>query len=220
MKTIEFAGKSFVLDTSGLLIWPDQRVAVVADLHLEKATYFAGQGQLLPPQESYETLSRLQSALNRLDCSSLLLLGDSFHDAAGLDRLERRARELWEQICSEYSVTFILGNHDGMVVPSQTQGANLLELAGVTFRHQAVLGASVEISGHYHPKASLRLGGKRITRPCFVTDASRMILPSFGTLTGGLDVKSDAISELFASEFTAHLLGESKIYSVPASRLV
>lgn len=219
MKTIQFAGKSFALDASGLLFWPDRGVAVAADLHLEKATYFAGQGQLLPPQESFETLSKLLAALDRTECRSLILLGDSFHDVGGFDRLDNRAMRLWEKICSRYSVTFVLGNHDGTMAPPQTQGADFLEMERVIFRHQATPQAFAEISGHYHPKASLRLRGKRITRPCFVTDANRIILPAFGTLTGGMNVKSGAITELFASDFVVHILGEDKVYSVPADRL-
>ena len=218
MKTIQIAGKLFIPHASGMLLWPDREVAVVADLHLEKATYFAGQGQLLPPQESFETLSRLQKSLDQVKCSSLVLLGDSFHDADGFDRLDSHARKLWKQICSEYTVTFVLGNHDGMAVPPGTQGVDFLEFEGITFRHQAVPGAVAEISGHYHPKATLRLRGSRITRPCFIADENRMILPAFGTLTGGMDVRSEEITALFSNDYTVHLLGENKVYSIPVAK--
>ena len=188
----------------------------MADLHLEKATYFAQQGQLLPPQESRETLSKLRATLDRVGCRSLILLGDSFHDAEGFDRLNSHARQLWEQICKTYAVTFVVGNHDGLFVPPNTQGADCLELEGITFRHQAIKGALAEISGHYHPKASLKLRGSRITRPCFIADTKRIILPAFGTLTGGMDVHSREIAALFSTDYTVHLLGEGKVYSVPA----
>ena len=219
MKTIQFAGKSLMLDPSGVLLWPERQIAVVADLHLEKATYFAQRGQLLPPQESCDTLLNLQSALDRVECSSLILLGDSFHDETGFQRLERDSRALWEQICEQYAVTFIVGNHDGAFVPPNTESADYLEVGGLVFRHQAEPGSVAEISGHYHPKASLKFRGNRITRPCFVTDGQRMILPAFGTLTGGLDVRSREISELFSPDCVVHFLGENKIYSVPVSKL-
>lgn len=219
MKTIYFADESFGLDASGLLIWPAQSTAIVADLHLEKASFFAVHGQLLPPQDTFETLTKLQLALNRLDCRSLILLGDSFHDAEGFDRLDPQAKELWEQICSDYSVTFVLGNHDGIFVPPDTQGVHFLEQKGIIFRHQAEIGTTAEISGHYHPKASLKLRGNWINRPCFIHDTTRMILPAFGTLTGGMDVKSAEISGLFADDFLVHLLGENKVYSVRSNKL-
>ncbi len=208
-----------MLDASGILFWPDREIAVVADLHLEKATYFAQQGQLLPPQESRETLLKLRAALDRVGCRSLILLGDSFHDAEGFDRLDSHARQLWEQICKIHAVTFVVGDHDGLFVPPNTQGASCLELEGITFRHQAVKGALAEISGHYHPKASLKLRGSRITRPCFIADTKRIILPAFGTLTGGMDIRSEEIAALFSTDYTAHLLGEEKVYSVPASSI-
>ena len=202
-----------------MLLWPQLEIAVVADLHLEKATYFAQHGQLLPPQESYETLLNLWDALDRVECRSLILLGDSFHDANGFDRLDNRSRKLWKRICSKYAVIFVVGNHDGAFIPPDTEGADFLEIERVTFRHQAAPGAVAEISGHYHPKASLWLRGKRITRSCFIADANRIILPAFGTLTGGLDVKSTEVRSLLLSDFTVHLLGENKVYTVPGHRL-
>lgn len=219
MKTILFAGQSMRLDASGILFWPEHQIAVVADLHLEKATYFARHGQLLPPQESYHTLFKLQNVLSRVSCRSLILLGDSFHDANGFARLNAPARHLWDQLRARYTVTFVRGNHDGAVVPPHCHGRDYLEWAGIHFRHQARLEAVAEISGHYHPKACLRLHGSRITRPCFIVDTKRMILPAFGSLTGGMDVRSEAISNLFASESVVHLLGEHTIYSVPLNKL-
>ena len=219
MKKVQLAGKSFLLDASGVLFWPDQEIVVVADLHLEKATYFAQQGQLLPPHESLETLSKLQTVLGRVACHSLILLGDSFHDAEGFGRLDDPAKLLWEQICTEYSVTFVFGNHDGLFVPPNTIGTDVLELDGITFRHQASKNSIAEISGHHHPKASLRVRGNLIKRPCFVVDVNRIILPAFGTFTGGLDVLSKEVSDLLLPDFNVYLLGEHKLYSFPRHRL-
>lgn len=219
MKTVTFVGESFILDPSGMLVWPDQQMAVVADLHLEKASYFARYGQMLPPQESCETIEKLLKALSRNNCRSLILLGDSFHDAEGFKRLACQAQSLWEQVYAQYEVIWVIGNHDGGFVPPQTQSTHALQLKGITFRHQAVQNAVAEISGHYHPKVSLRLSGARVTRPCFITDKNRMILPAFGTLTGGLDVRSKTIAPLFLTDFTVHLLGEGRVYSIPAQKL-
>jgi metallophosphoesterase superfamily enzyme len=56
----------------------------------------------------------------------------------------------------------------------------------VVFRHIADPAATGEISGHYHPKARLRTRAGSITRRCFLLDDRRMILPAYGTYTGGL----------------------------------
>ena len=43
----------------GALWWADERLLVVADLHLEKGSSFARRGQMLPPYDTHETLARL-----------------------------------------------------------------------------------------------------------------------------------------------------------------
>ena len=48
-----------------------------------------------------------------------------------------------------------------------------------------------------------------------VTDGHRLILPSFGAYTGGLDVGEAAISSLFAGPFHAYMLGQSRVYAIP-----
>ena len=49
------------------------------------------------------------------------------------------------------------------------------------------------MSGHWHPKLTVVQRGRRIARPCAVASESRMILPAFGALTGGLDAGDPAI---------------------------
>jgi uncharacterized protein len=44
-----------------------------------------------------------------------------------------------------------------------------------------------EISGHYHPKLRVNLKGRHVSRRCFVRSATKLIMPAFGALTGGLD---------------------------------
>jgi metallophosphoesterase superfamily enzyme len=42
-----------------------------------------------------------------------------------------------------------------------------------------------------------------------------MILPSFGSYTGGLDVGEDAIARLFGPRFHAYMLGADRVYAIP-----
>src|SRR5690606_4357766 len=71
----------------GALWWADRRLLVVADLHLEKGSSFARRGQLIPPYDTFETLSRLARLVTRLQPRVIVCLGDSFHDNQGADRL-------------------------------------------------------------------------------------------------------------------------------------
>src|SRR3546814_19994363 len=62
------------------------------------------------------------------------------------------------------------------------------EVAGLVLRHEAVPGETrPELSGHFHPKLRMTLRGRRVARRCFVATGTKLILPAFGALTGGLD---------------------------------
>ena len=59
MVPFSFAGETFFASAEGALFWPAQSALLVADLHLEKASWFARLGQFLPPYNSHATLSAL-----------------------------------------------------------------------------------------------------------------------------------------------------------------
>lgn len=75
-----------------------------------------------------------------------------------------------------------------------------------------------EIAGHLHPCAQVAKWGRRVRRRCFAASATRMILPSFGAYTGGLDVGEDAIAGLFGARFHAYMLGNDRVYAIPRER--
>ncbi|HWG07147.1 MAG TPA: phosphoesterase, partial [Beijerinckiaceae bacterium] len=54
--TLILAGVTLVADCAGALYWPDEKLLVVADLHLEKGSAFAARGVLLPPYDTAATL--------------------------------------------------------------------------------------------------------------------------------------------------------------------
>ncbi len=215
-------GVELQADLSGALIWPARRLAVVADLHFEKATAFAQRGQFLPPYDTAATLDKLEAVIARHDVTRLICLGDSFHDGEAADRLDPVQGERLKGLIARLEWTWIAGNHDpappadlgGGIAEEITEGA-------LTFRHEAEPDArGGEVSGHYHPKAAVRVRGKRVSAPCFVTDGRRLILPAFGAFTGGLNVLDPAISGLFRKGFQATLLGRSGLFAFPKQALV
>ena len=76
----------------GALFWPARRALLVADLHLEKASWFAKGGQMLPPYDSIATLADLSTVAAATDAAEIWCLGDSFHDSRGCERLSMEAR--------------------------------------------------------------------------------------------------------------------------------
>lgn len=220
---IHLAGERLMLDPAGLIAWPARRLLAVADLHLEKGSHFAAAGRFLPPYDTRETLARLGTALRRWRPERLVLLGDSFHDANGAARLPAAEAALLRRTLEGMEVVWVLGNHDP-VPPEGLPGSAVEEWQDgpLVFRHQARPGAvqGAEISGHFHPKATMptRCGG--ITRPCFVADAKRVMLPAFGAYTGGLDAADPAIAGLFPRGARLFLLGRDRLFSMPARKPV
>ena len=189
MVPLSFAGQQFLASPDGARVWPAERAMLVADLHLEKASWFARLGQMLPPYDSHATLSALERDVDRVGITRLYCLGDSFHDRFGCDRLPHAARELLVSLTSRLDWVWIVGNHDaGFIDHCGGRLADEVQVAGITLRHEAVKGdPAPEISGHYHPKLRLNLKGRNVSRRCYVASETKLILPAYGALTGGLD---------------------------------
>jgi DNA ligase-associated metallophosphoesterase len=173
----------------GALFWPARRALLVADLHLEKASWFARLGQMLPPYDSIATLADLAGLAAATGAEEIWCLGDSFHDLRGCDRLPARARAMLTELTAATRWTWITGNHD----PGLTDhcGGTIVEEAevdGLLLRHEADPAESrPELSGHFHPKLRIQHRGRQVSRRCFVATTRKLILPAFGALTGGLD---------------------------------
>lgn len=193
MVPFSFAGEDFALVGARALYWPRERALLVADLHLEKASFFARHGQMLPPYDSRETLERVAQALRETGARRVFCLGDNFHDAEGAARLEPHAAGMLDALARVTDWVWIAGNHDQGRVPWGT-AVNELELAGIVLRHHAEHGEKrAELSGHFHPRLRVSARGRMVARPCWVASERKLILPAFGALTGGMDAGDPAI---------------------------
>jgi len=195
MVPFSFAGETFFAAADGALFWPREEALLVADLHLEKASWFARLGQFLPPYDSHATLTALAGEVERTGARRLFCLGDSFHDAFGCERLPDQARALLTELTGRLDWTWIVGNHDpGFADHCGGKLEQEVEIAGIVLRHEVVrTDPRPEISGHFHPKLRVNLKGRHVSRRCFVVSPSKMILPAFGSLTGGLDARHPEI---------------------------
>ena len=195
MVRLSFAGHDFVATSQGALFWPAQEALLVADLHLEKASWYAREGQFLPPYDSMATLTALADEVKRTGAARLFCLGDSFHDRFGCDRLPADARALLTSLTAELDWVWILGNHDpGFADHCGGRLVEELEVGGLILRHEADRAdPRPELSGHFHPKLRLEVRGRRVARRCFVASDTKLILPAFGSLTGGLDANHPEI---------------------------
>jgi DNA ligase-associated metallophosphoesterase len=195
MVPFSFAGHELAALPEGALFWPVRRALIVADLHLEKASWFARGGQMLPPYDSQATLTDLTALVRRTGAEELWCLGDSFHDSDGCERLPAEARRMLTELTQTLRWVWITGNHDAGLIDHC--GGEIMvetEVDGLVLRHEAEAGeARPELSGHFHPKLRITRRGRNVARRCFVVTATKLILPAFGALTGGLDARHPEI---------------------------
>jgi len=191
----DFVGQEWRLVDGRALFWPREQALLVADLHLEKASFFARHGQMLPPYDSRETLARVADAIRQSGARRVFALGDNFHDNDGPARLEPHAAGMLAALTRAVDWVWITGNHDAALT-SGAEGtiADEIEVGGVILRHRARGGERrAEVSGHFHPRVTVTVRGRRIARACVIGSETRLILPAFGALTGGMNAADPAI---------------------------
>ncbi|MGF1474180.1 MAG: ligase-associated DNA damage response endonuclease PdeM [Geminicoccaceae bacterium] len=219
---LKLGRETLLLDASGAVFWPSQSTLLVADLHLEKASAFARQGQLLPPYDTRSTLDKLARTVLAFRPERVISLGDGLHHPSGwgtLDAADRRQLDALAQVCTWQ---WLAGNHDPD--PPQSHGCFVgdhLTLGALDLRHHPSRQIErAEIAGHLHPRACLRFRGRRIARRCFATDGRRLIMPAFGAFAGGLDVLEPVFQSLFQGAFTAFFTGRrGPPRAIPSNRL-
>jgi DNA ligase-associated metallophosphoesterase len=196
MVRFTFSDHELMALPQGALFWSSRRALLLADLHLEKASWFARLGQMLPPYDSIATLADLTVLAATTRAREIWCLGDSFHDRFGCDRLPARAREMLTALTAATRWTWITGNHDPGIA-DHCGGAVMeeAEVDGLLLRHEADPAETrPELSGHFHPKLRITQRGRRVSRRCFVATERKLILPAFGALTGGLDATHPEIA--------------------------
>jgi DNA ligase-associated metallophosphoesterase len=216
---IEVAGTALVPDCEGALLWPDEGLLILADLHLEKGSSYAARGVFLPPYDTAATLGRLAHLIARHAPRAVIALGDSFHDSDGSVRLSAADRALLASLQRGRDWIWIAGNHDP--APARAVGGSCVQtltIGTLTFRHQPT-GAPREVAGHLHPVARVTGRGRTLRRRCFAGDGWRLVMPAFGAYAGGLNIRDRAFSAVFGTHaFTAHMLGEARLYVFAAAR--
>jgi DNA ligase-associated metallophosphoesterase len=216
----QFAGQNWHALPQGGLFWRERAALIVADLHFEKASSYAQRGQMLPPYDSHATLDALEAAIAASSPREVWCLGDSFHDMRAHQRMLPETRERLQRLTGQRHWTWITGNHDpegDTTLGGETVAEAMVD--GIMFRHEAVEGDKLpEISGHYHPKWRMNFRGRHISRRCFVMGASKLIVPAFGALTGGLDAASSVFRSLVGQDCHALIPIEGRLVRFPIHR--
>lgn len=175
------------------LMWEEERTLILSDLHLGKSIHFQRRGIPLPVGAQEATLARLDSVLDRLRPSRVVMLGDLFHSRLNTEWLDFAAwRRQWDM-----PFTLVMGNHD-ILHPQAYEMADLERTGSwrrgcFDFVHDPMQAASSHgwtLCGHVHPRVTIRLKGRlSARRPCFHLSDRMLTLPAFGDQTGGHTIR-------------------------------
>jgi DNA ligase-associated metallophosphoesterase len=176
---------------------PATHTLLVTDLHLGKAATFRSAGIPVPEGSSQGDLARLERLVHETSARRLIILGDLFHAKSGCT----------ERVFAEFAATrariagteviLVAGNHDrviGKIPPSLGIDSCMRthDEPPFHFVHEPATDlpepgrTCFTIAGHLHPTVSIRSpGGDRISERCFVAEGALLVLPAFGSFTGG-----------------------------------
>ena len=213
-------GEKFVFDKSGSIFLEDLNTLIFSDLHLGKGLSFANLGNFIPPFDLDETLLNLKSIIEKYKPKRLISLGDSFHENKSIHKMERKYVNIINNLLHKIDITWIEGNHDSnLLFKDKIQGnfKNFYKLENFKFVHSKSETNELnifEFSGHYHPKVTLKFNGLNYSYKCFILTDNFCILPSFGTYTGGLDIKSNTLKKILPVNKQIIILGNNKIKEI------
>ncbi len=221
--SIRLGGLDLLPDLAGALYIPEFDALLVADLHLEKASSLARRGVHLPPYDTRATLEYLSFSLGAARPKRLILLGDSFHDEEAHQRIDATDVAELARLTRGIDIIWLAGNHDPS--PPKALGghhADEIILGPITLRHipGTLSHEDIEIAGHLHPAASLAQRGRSLRRKCFVGHERRLVMPAYGSFTGGLSVSAAPFQAIFPDgDFHVWMIGGKAIHRFPAGRI-
>ena len=170
------------------LLVANQRLLLIADVHLGKAEHLQSHGIPLPSDGDAENISRIEKLVDQHQPEELVILGDLIHHPRSVSSLLRQQiTALVERL--DCKVSWIEGNHDRGSSLGPLQGDASQSRQGLWLSHEPEVPPEglLNVCGHLHPVSILRQSSDRLRLPCFsfVQTIPRLVLPAFGRLTGG-----------------------------------
>ena len=194
---ISHQGHHFHLLPERALFLPEHHSLVLSDVHLGKAVTFQQHGLPIPSGDDKKDLSRISHLISKTQAKRLIIAGDLLHSPLG------NVSELVSSWLSKLTVetTLVMGNHDARA-RSNTLPLEIVdsrELGILTILHDpddAVEGFT--LCGHLHPAVRIKDSPRSMIRSeCFWVRENSLVLPSFGSFTGGQVVKPGKSDRIF-----------------------
>ena len=192
---IQVTGETLMLLPEKAVYWPAQDMLIIADIHFGKAAAFRSLGVPVPKGTTSENLAGLDALVAAHGARKVVFLGDFLHARAAHASSTQLAMLAWRQRHLNLALTLVRGNHDLHAGdPAAALGIELVDepnaIGPFAFcHHPGVDAPGYGLAGHVHPVYVLATRFDALRLPCFVVGEQGLILPSFGSFTGGHAVK-------------------------------
>ena len=135
--------------------------------------------------------------MNAHACTRVVILGDFVHGATKAGDSFLHAFKLWRQAHANITVEIVAGNHDRHESARNWQqvatwhATSLVEPPFVFAHEPTAHPEGYVLAGHLHPviRFGRKGGGGRV--PAFWQRRDSLVLPSFGSFTGGAEFHAD-----------------------------
>ena len=185
---------------------------IVSDLHLEKESSQTVIKRFLQPNDTQDTLSRLEKSAEDLKPKKIIILGDIFHDGEGFNRISLDDMDQLYGFFKKHNIVWVEGHHNGGFSPPNVDMRIEYAYLNLNFRYIATDNEDFEISGHYHPEVFTERNNIKQHQRCFIHDKTKLVLPSFTTNHMGQDISDPAIQTLFKKNVKIYPIGKNKVY--------
>ncbi|MEL7498982.1 MAG: ligase-associated DNA damage response endonuclease PdeM [Planctomycetota bacterium] len=193
---VECRGESISLRGDGTVYLPSTHSLLVADLHFGKAASFRAHGVPVPIGSHETDLKRLSVAIDMTQANQLVFLGDLVHDAKSLTPKLIETFSVWRNQHSSMKLTLVRGNHDRHVrtFPDawNMNVVDEVQMGPFNLVHETTEPTPddehpFQMGGHWHPVTTVGRGSDRMRLRCFVLSEHDLVLPAFGSFTGGMN---------------------------------
>jgi DNA ligase-associated metallophosphoesterase len=203
--TVGVAGEELLLLPEKAVYWPAEQTLIIADIHFGKAASFRALGVPVPRGTTSENLAGLDALVAAHGARKVVFLGDFLHARAAHASSTQLAMLAWRQRHPDLALMLVRGNHDLHAGdPAAALGIELVDephqVGPFAFCHHPDIDTPAYVlAGHVHPVYVLATRFDALRLPCFVVGRERMILPSFGSFTGGYAVKAEAGDSIYVT---------------------
>ncbi len=201
---IEFGNERLILLADRALHWPARDALVLADVHLGKDASFRAAGMPVPAGNSTKDLSRIEKLIALTSARRLIILGDLVHARTSHQAELAEAFSRWRELHAGLEIMLVRGNHDRHAGPPPVdwnieQVPEPFDAGDLILTHHPDLVDQPVLCGHVHPSIAVRdFDRTYVSMCCFVADQKQLILPAFGSFTGGYKVRGEPGRKIYA----------------------